>query len=279
MGGAQHREEAPWYVEPVFVVAIAELNGAIEAEAAVLAADLGCTAYDARLLLAPGLPAIVRTTPDREQALQLLAQVRARGHGAVACDTAAVVGSGAMVSMRRFRLGPEAIGLDDLPTESLPYDDVLALLAAVHRSRTDTATQSSERKFSVSRALMTSGLAMSRTVKKETHAATEERDRVVYVFRRSGATPWLLREHGTAWAGHGKPLAPSESENFRVAVASLRERAPGATFDERLVTRRAPERTALSGSIGTSTVKTSSDGAVDLLAHVLGLWLARSASQ
>ena len=259
----------------MFVVAIAELNGAVETEVAALAADLGCTAHDARLLLAPGLPAIIRTTPDREQALDLLARVRQRGHDAVACDTSAVVESREMVSMRRFRLGPDAVALDDAPGESLPYGDVLALVLAVHRSRSDTSTQSRERQFSMSRAIVTSGLSMTKTVKKESHAAAEERDSVLYLFRRSAATPWILREHGTIWAGHGKPLAPTENENFRVAVAALRERAPGATFDDRLVSRRAPERATVSGAMGTSTVKTSSDAAVDLLAHMLALWIAR----
>jgi hypothetical protein len=260
----------------VFVVAIAELQGAIDAEATALAADLGCTAYDARLLLAPGLPAVVRTVPDRAQALDLLGRIRARGHGAIACDASAVVSSDAMVCMRRFRLRADAIALDDAPTEGLPYGDALALLLAVHRSRTDTATQSRERQFSVGRAVLTSGLSMTRTVKTETHTASEERENVLYVFRRSGATPWILREHGTAWTGHGKPLAPSEAGNFRVAVSALRERVPEATFDDRLLARRAPERTVVSGSMGTSTVRTSSNAATDLLAHLVALWVARS---
>jgi hypothetical protein len=260
----------------VFVVAIAELRGALDAEATALAADLGCTAYDARMLLAPGLPAIVRSTADRQHALDLLARIRARGHGAVACDASAVVGSTTMVSMRHFRLGPEAVTLGDLPEERLPYVDAAVLIAAVHRSRSDTATKTRERQLSVGRALITSGLSMTKTVHKESHATREQREGVLYVFRRSGATPWLLREHGTTWSGHGGPLAPSESENFRITVAALRERTPGAAFDDRLVSRRATERATVSGSIQTTTVTTSTDAAVDLLAHVLGLWLTRS---
>ena len=63
-------------------------------------------AYDARLLLAPGTPTILRRAPESEAALDLLSRVRARGHGAVACDLSAVVSSDAMTSMKRFRLGP-----------------------------------------------------------------------------------------------------------------------------------------------------------------------------
>ena len=259
----------------MFAVALAELHRTAEEEATDLAEDLACTVYDARLLLAGGLPAIVRKTPDRAQALDLLARLRARGHGAVACDVAACVASAAMGAMRRFRLEADAIALDE-GGDRLPYEDVLALVAAVHRSRTETETKSREVKFSMGRALMTSGMSMTKTVTKESHATTEQRESVLYVFRRSGATPWLLREHGTTWAGNGLPLAPTASENFKATVAALRARAPGAAYDDRLVTRRVGERAALSGGAGTTTVKTSSDGAIDLLAHVLALWLART---
>ena len=261
----------------MFVVAIAELRGSLEDEAAPLAADMGVTAYDARLLLAAGTPTIVKTTPDKAVALDLLARVRARGHGVVACDAAAVVSSDEMVAMRRPRLEEDAVTLDDRPDERLPYADVLALVPAVHQRRVDTATQTRETKLSMGRALMTGGMAFTKTVKTNTRNATEERDVVLYVFRRSGAPPWLLRERGTSWAGLGLPLAPSESENYRAAVAALRERAPGATFDERLMTRKAGERSSLSGGGGSTTVKTSSQAGVDLLAHVMGLWIARGA--
>jgi hypothetical protein len=262
----------------VFVVAILELHGALEDEAGALAADLGATPYDARMLLASGLPAVVRTTDDKAHALDLLARLRARGHGAVACDSGAVVASVAMVPMRRFRLGPAAITLDDRPGETLPYDDVLALLAAVHRSRAHTETNVSEKKLSIARAVVTSGLSMTKTVRKESHAAVEERDNVLYVFRRSGAPPWLLREGGVGdWSGHGQPLATSRFENFRLTVGALRAKAPGATFDDRLVTRRVQERASLAVGAGTKSVTTSSDASVDLLAHFLALWIARSA--
>jgi hypothetical protein len=261
----------------VFIVAVTDLHGPVEDEVAALAADMGATAYDARLLLAAGMPAIVKTTPDRALALALLTRLRARGHGAVACDGSAVVSCEDMVAMRRPRLEADAVTLDDLPAERLPYADVLALLPAAHQRRVDTATQTRQTKLSMGRALMTGGVAFTKTVKTNTRNATEERDVVLYVFRRSGEPPWLLRERGTGWAGLGLPLAPSESENYRLAVAALRERAPGATFDDRLMTRKASERSSLSGGGGNTTVKTSSQAGVDLLAHLLALHIARGA--
>jgi hypothetical protein len=260
----------------VYVVALAELHGTVDAEAPALAADLGVTAYEARLLLAAGLPAVVKTTPDRALALELLGKIRARAHGAVACDASAVIASSAMVPMTRFALRDDGVAVLDEGGAHLPYDDVLALVAAVHRLHADTTTTSRETKFSMQRTLLTGGIALTKTVMKETRTAKDERDGVLYVFRRSGATPWLLREHGTSWSGLSH-VAPTEAENYRAVVAALRARAVGATFDDRLVTRKAPERTSLSGGTGNATVRSSTEAGVDLLAHLLAMWIARGA--
>jgi hypothetical protein len=262
----------------VYVVAIVELNSTIDAEAAAVAADLGVTPYEARLTLASGTPAIVRTTPDKEQAIHLLGHLRARGQGAVAFDSSAVVPSSAMTSMRRFRFGPSSVVLADGPAD-LRYDDVSALIAAVHRRHTASETETHDRKISFARAVASGGLVMTKTVKREARTESTERESVLYLFRRSGGTPWLLRERGTSWAGHGRPMSPLASENFRTTVSILREQASHAVYDDRLVTKRsAPERFVVSSTPGGTTTTSSSDAGIDLLAHVLALWIARAHS-
>src|SRR6185503_5112979 len=119
----------------VYVVAITELATPVEQEAAALAADLGTTPYEERLNLASGLPAVVLTAADRARALALLKALRARGHGAVAIDAAVVVSSEAMVSMRRFGLEEGALTAEG---ERLPHGEILALIRAMHRTRTET---------------------------------------------------------------------------------------------------------------------------------------------
>jgi hypothetical protein len=263
--------------QAVYVVAIAQLATAVDVEAVPLAADLGATVYEARLLLAAGVPVVVKSTADKATALDLLAKLRARRHGAVACDAASVVAANAMTTMRRFRVGVDAVSLDDRPDERLDYEDVLAFIVAVHRRRTETATETRDRQFSATRAIASGGVLLTKTVKTATHTTTEDRERVLYVFRKSGARPWILHERGTIWAGLGRPVAPTESENFRVAIDVLRERAPAAAYDDRLVTRKGtPERTAVAGTTGAATIRTSSEGGVDLLAHVLALFLFES---
>ena len=263
----------------MYVVAIAELNTTIEAEAAALSSDLGISAYETRMVLASGTPTIVSMTFDKARALDLLARLRSRGHGAIACDDAAVVASDAMTSMRRFGLGPESISSDDGAGPKLPYDDVVALVAAVHRQRTTSESEVRDSKFSAARAVLSGGIVTTKTVKRETRAITEEREAVLYVFRRGGGAPWILRERGTRWAGHGRLIAPTAGANFRTTVGLLRERMPRAVYDDRLVARKsAPERIAVAGGSAGTTMTTSSEAGIDLLAHLLAIWISRAHS-
>ncbi len=268
-----HQLNYRWWVQ---LVAIASLATSIDAEATALAPDLGLTAYETRLLLLSGTPTIVRRTAEGREAIDLAAKLRSRGHGVVVCDESDVVPSSAMIGMRRPQIGSTAVSLDDRAESGLPFEDVLAFIAARHRHRTETSTTTSERKFSPSRALISGGLVTTATVKCEAETATEVRQHLLSIFRRSGTTPWILRDTGSDWSGLGRPLAPTSIENFKLAVTILRERAPGAVYDDRLLLRKAiPERVATTGTAGSRTVKTSSAGGMDLLAHVLALFIAR----
>lgn len=258
----------------MFVVAMAELATPVETEAPLLAVDLGCTLYEARLLLLAGLPAILLWAEERDRALALLGKVRARGHGAIACDASAVVASSVMPSMRQFRLEDDAIALDDWPDERLPYDDLLVLVRANHRKRTDTKTETVERKFRPGMAIATGGLVISKTTRRQTNTSVVEREQVLYLFRRSGATPFLLSESTTKYGALGADRKPSTIENFALTVAKIRERAPSAVYDDRLLqVRKVEERVARSP--GSQVVRTSSEWGVDLLAHLVALWWAR----
>ncbi len=261
----------------MFVVAILELATSVDAEAEWLAADLGATVYEARLALSAPPPTIVLTTQDRDRATALLGKLRARGHGAIACDGAAVAGAQAMTSLRRFRIVEGAIAAHDGPGDLLPFEDVMAILPALHRSHVETDTQHTEKKFNVTRAIMSGGLIVRKNVTHTTHATADERERVLYLFRASGAPPWILREHEASYASLPR-VAPTARENFDVVVADFRARAPQAAYDARLLAvRRVPETLRVAGDSRARTMTTSSASGVDLLAHLLALWLSKRA--
>ncbi len=256
------------------VVALAELATPIEAEAAALAADLGTTAYEERLKLAAGLPAIVLTSAEAGPARNLLAKLRARRHGAVSCDASAVVPAGAMVPLRRFTFEPDALVAPDVPGARLPYGDILGIFRASHQTRTETRMEGTSKQFSAGRALLTGGLVLTKSVSREEKSVSQEREQVCYLFRAGGDAPWLLRERGTQYAGLGAELGPSSTLNFMATLARLRKLAPGAVYDERLMTpRNAPSRPFRTGSGSSESVGVSSASGVDLVAHLMALWV------
>jgi len=271
--------EATCYASRVFVVAICELKTRPEIEAQALARDLGGTAYEHQMHLVGGLPATVLTTIDRELAERTLAAVRRRGHGAVACDASAVVPSEHMVDLRRFRLEHDAVLAEGPRPQRLPASDVLALLRATHRTDMESREQVKGKQLSMGRALVTGGLVMSKSVKNEQRSRTSDVQQVLYIFRASGETPWLLRERGTHFGTLGSAMGPSSMQNFVTTIGRLRELAPAAAYDERLLAlRRAPGPPVKSGSFGVESVSTSSASALDLAAHLLALWIRRGAA-
>jgi hypothetical protein len=247
----------------MYVVALAELGATVEAETPALAVDLGVTPYEVRLLLTAGLPAIVLATPELARATSLFEVLRNRKHGVVVCDSAATVTHASMVSMQRFRLDADAVVADDpgAAETRLDYEDIHALLRATHRQSVVATGTVRERHFRAGAAIMTMGVVNSKTTVREVKTEREEREEVLYAFRRSGATPWILRE-SAQFLGLGQDLGPTRHGNFLTTIRLLRERSRFARYDERLLSRRKlPE------------LFPGNDG-VDLLANVLSLWFA-----
>lgn len=250
------------------VVAIVGLHTSVEAEAGALAADLGTTAYEERLKLAAGLPAIVLTSATPEPARALLTKIRARGQEALSVDSDEVVPSGAMVVVRRFAFEPDALVLRDGAGARLPYADILAVVRAVHRTRTETRSQVNDRSFSMGRALVTGGLVLTKTTSHEEKTVALDRDALLYLFRASNQTPWIVHERSADYSTLGAALAPSSAQNFLTLVARIRAAAPHAMYDERLAGPGATTARPIRASGAGSTAVSSASG-TDLVAHIL----------
>ena len=121
----------------------------------------------------------------------------------------------------------------------MPWTDLASLVRARHRHQLGTTKLVEQKKFDAARAVLTGGLIMRKTEKREVVSTTEEVEQVLYLFRASGKTPWILREHATNYAVLGAALAPTATRNFAIVVEQLRERARHAAFDDSLVRRPA----------------------------------------
>jgi hypothetical protein len=225
----------------VYLVAITTLGTPVDVEAKALAADLGGVPYDHRLKLAAGVPAVVLSTPDLDAARTAAQRIAARGHGVYACSGDDVVAADDMVVLRRFELAPDALVSLDGTGARLPWSDVAALVRATHRTSTETTTTVTEKKFSATRAVMTGGLMINKKTTSTTTTHASDSQAVLYVFGPRGTVPWLIREQQARYDALGDQVTLHSLENFQRTVAELRRRAPGAVFDERLVTRKAAQ--------------------------------------
>jgi hypothetical protein len=268
----------------MYVLAILTLAGSVEDEAVALGADLGSTAYETRLVLAAGTPAVVLQTADKERVRFLLARLQSRGHGAVACDDTAVAASADMIPVDGFSFEPGALVNGD--GARLAFANLLAILPALHRRQYEGKASPDPDPMKVlgDMANGPGGGFMLRQVRKITAGArqpatthVEERESVLYLFSRGNPRPWLLREGGTSYAGLGPRLLPTQRENFQIMTELLRDAAPQAIYDDRLLAlRRFPDRTHGGRSEeGPRKLVASSTNGVDLAAHLLAMWSSR----
>jgi hypothetical protein len=231
----------------VFIVAITHLATAIELEAKALAAELGTVPYEERMKLIGGMPSLVLATPNAAAAHACLARLRGRGHAAVLISSDDVVRADAMLQMKRFAFDDAAAagpyrgqfsGLIANDTERLPWGEITALVHATHRSVGHAAHVLTEKKFDAMRAVISGGLLMSKKVQRSVTTQAPEHEDVLYIFGRARSTPWILRERHAHYGGLGAAVTLSSHENFHLSVEAIRERAPRALYDERLVARR-----------------------------------------
>jgi hypothetical protein len=239
----------------MYVVAVMDTKLAPDA----IAQELGIVPYEARQRLALGAPAVVWSGGDRDQTLQILAKMRVRDPLAMACDTSAVTASDAMISMRDFAFVEGGVSSGELV---LPWSDVLCILRASQSRVVESTVKEKQTNFSVGRAVVSGGLVVSKTTSKDVTTKSTEKEQVLYLFRKSGATPWLLRETLTRYAALGPRVTHASMQNFLTTTQLVRERASHSVYDERLVTMRVTDQIALAGG-------------VDLLAHLLAMSIAK----
>jgi hypothetical protein len=244
------------------LVAIGELHVAIDDAIRPLAGDLGTTPYELRLALNAGLPAVILATVDEMLAQGAVATIAKYHHKPVTCKRSEVVPSSRMTALGDFQLAKGELVAQAGLGHQLPYDDIAALLRATHRSSAETTAEVKERKLRPVMAVMSGGMVLSKTTTRTVTTRTANNEQVLYIFRRSAAPPWLLSERSAHYGGLGADLHPTSHENFSTAIRRLRECAPEAPYDERLMSSR-PIRGVAEGIEAT-----------DVLAHLLAKYLA-----
>lgn len=246
----------------MYLVAIGSLKASIDEALKPLANDLGTTPYELRLLLNAGCPAVVLATVDEAAARAAVAAIQRNGHGAVFLDRREVVTNDQMTLLREPQFTPGGLQAHPETGDRLPYGDIAVILRAIHRTSSETTQTVKQRQLRPVMAVATGGLIMSKTTTKSVTSSSVKTEAVLYIFRHSPQKPWLLHERQVRYTGLGAELRPTSLENFMLMIRKLRERAPDAHYDERLMNSR-PMRGVAEGVEAT-----------DLFAHLLALHLA-----
>lgn len=223
-----------------FLVAATRWGASLDAVIAECAPVLGLSEYDTRLRLAGPLPVVVAGGIEETPARELLGWLRERGHGAVACPEASLPAPERVLWPRAFEFAEGAFVAFDAQGQRYPlaYTDILAIVRARVIRDVQTTVVAVERKFSLGRSMLTGGLMPRRGVERIEHANASDRDDVVYLFRGAGPDPMALRAGLLAYDGLHAHRRATARESFGIVVDWLRQRAPGAIHDERLLAER-----------------------------------------
>ncbi len=218
--------------------------------AEALAAALGTTLYEAcsRLRLPGKGPFVAASYQDREAAEKIVERLASGGFNAIVLARNEIEKESAQFIVRKFRLDDEVLDVESETGQHLTVDyrsiDLLLRGTSIAR-KTETETIK-KRKFSLGRTVLSGGLVMSRTEKIKREIKTEKREGFFNLYC-GGLPAFVFRESTLVYESPGFALKPSRFANFAYLISELKQRQPGAVFDERLL-RRA-EQAALLGPL------------------------------
>jgi hypothetical protein len=256
------------------LVAIARTPARPDEAAAALAHAAGMTMAEARMRLAPEPPVLVARLESIE-ADALVTALHQVGLAALAVDARvpsdddrtiahACAFSGAGVTFTpRFGEATE-----------VSWPDVLAILRGQRASRFEVERTERSKGFSVSTAVVSGGLKMTRTSVKTVRSSDESTEQVILVYVRDGRAV-LLAEKALDFSCLGAAMQPSSTGNMAELAQRLRASAREAFYDERLLRLgRRPLPFVATGELrsrATAVTKTWTDmgSSLDVLAEVM----------
>jgi hypothetical protein len=222
------------------LVALVQRPKNLEAAISVLVTQANFAPAEARMRLAPEPPAVLQRL-DPPAALSLVTSLKKVGAAALAVDPEAAE---APMVARSFELGPSQatfFARDGAETE-VGYGDVRLILRGLRVTSGVNVRTEIERKFSLGNALLTQGLKMTKTEKKEIRSEVTTPFHAALVYGPWGSV--LLDEAELVYQSLGEALKPSRLENLNTLVGELRKRAATAIYDDRLL-RLGPRPLAL----------------------------------
>ncbi len=205
-----------------------------------LAARLGVVAYNLRLRLAGGLPAVFARVEDGTAAAGHVGFLRARGHGAITCDAEAVPGPESQLVPVDFELTATMLHGTSIEGSrfEIPYPEIIAIIHAACLTSAEHTVTTKEKKFSAGRAVLSGGMVLRKKVDRVEKTVSDEQERMIYLFCRTHPAASVWKEWTLRYQGLGDERQLTKAQNFAVLSKRLRMLAPHAFRDERLLTQK-----------------------------------------
>lgn len=120
----------------------------------------------------------------------------------------------------------------------IPYANIRLILRATNfTSSTETETVK-ETKISLGKAVMTSGLQVTKTTETTRETSVESRENFFHLYDTS-PNVYVFNESELVFDALGPALQPTRMANFNFLIEELMRICPGLLFDDRLKTRLA----------------------------------------
>jgi hypothetical protein len=251
----------------VHVLAVHYAPGAGEALAAPLAEALDKSAYEVRARLSDpeGGPAVVARYGEIEPAWACAGRLRANGISPILLTAEDIETDARRFLVRGFELGRQGVTAISRrgETAEIAARDIALLLRGVRVDEQTEIKTTEQRKFSASRALLTQGLMMTKTVRKTEKVTSTAREEFFHLYAE-GRPPLVFRSGALDYRSFGQNLQHSVQANFTHLIAEMRRAFPEAPYSERLANRQSRQRI-----LGPGLTDNHLDIAVSLLARLL----------
>lgn len=249
----------------MYIAAIHNLPERKDEMAGGLAAVLGTTLYEARSRLrVPGSgPFVIALHRERNHIETIVKRLQEEGFDAFMLDPDEIESGSTGFIVRKFRFDDEGLYLESPEGEHMiaDYTGIELILRGTSIALSTETESVKKRKFSLGRTLLSGGLVMSKTTKVTRQVSNEDREGFFCLYYR-GRPTGLFFERALVYDSLGPALMPSRPENFSRLLNELRQRQPGAAFDDRLLRR--PDQAALLGPL--LSPEENLDVAISLLA-------------
>jgi hypothetical protein len=202
-----------------------------------VAAAIGKSAYETRLLLAGEVPRIVAHRPSMQAAESVVRSLRDLNLVAIACED---------YELRRLPQTFQAQALEFREKEVLFRDgagrekktakcSVSLVIVGRIEFYLEMETTKQKIKFSPGRTLLTGGIPVWRAVDEKTKTHATQAESFARLYEMQSAEPSVdIFQHHMNYSFLGAKVAASSLPNFGALVQRLRQAFPQAIFDDRL---------------------------------------------